>query len=247
MISGFRRMYYRVKKASLAVIFILSTLLLSTTFFAAKKEYTIKNVKADYAIEADVSLSGSGSGYHAKLIVCTATAATSFGIQFDTATRADYANVPAFMIENVMSNAAGGQSYYWVGKGQPERTYRLMLAFKKKSGKVSVYIDGQKVKTVKNPNLKNQKVCLRVEGSARKKNDSVTAVFSNIRIKNSKKYKKAKKWRTVIFDTNKGLRSDVSRFDSDEKIVITGKIKGISKHSDWDSAYQSVSGIVQFR
>ncbi len=240
-------MRYQVKRLSLPVLFVLAVLVWSITASAAGKVYTIENVSADYAIEADVTLSGSGTGYHAKLLVCTPTAATSFGIQLDKYTRADYAKVPAFMIENVRSNAAGGQSYYWVGKGKKGQSYRLMLAFKKKSGKVTVYIDGKKVKSVKNPSLKKKNVFLRVEASARKKKDKVTAVFSNIKLKKPGKYKKTNRWSTTVFDTNKGIKSDVSRFQKKDLVVISGKIKGISSKADWDSAYANVSGVVQFR
>ena len=236
----------RFKGLRAAAVLMLAVLCMCTPAFAAKK-YTIKNVKADYAIQADVTLSGSGTGYHAKLIACTPTAATSFGIQFDTATWQEYASIPAFMIENVMSNNAGGQAYHWVGKGEPGRKYRLMLAFKKKSGKVSVYIDGRKVKTVRNPSLKGKQVSLRVEASARKGKDKVDAVFSNIKIKKNGKYKKSYKWKTVVFDTNRGIKSDVSEYSASKTIRIAGKIKGLSKSQDWDSAYGSVSGIVQFR
>ena len=37
-----------------------------------KKGNTIVNTKSAYAIEADISLKGSGSGYHAKLVMGTA-------------------------------------------------------------------------------------------------------------------------------------------------------------------------------
>ena len=102
------------------------------------KKYNIRTVPGDYAIQADVTLSGSGSGYHAKLLVCTATAATSFGIQFDKHAAAPYTGKAAFMYENIMSNHPGGQKYGWYGQSALKTKCRLMLAFTKKTGKVTV-------------------------------------------------------------------------------------------------------------
>lgn len=55
-----------------------------------KKGNTIVNTKSAYAIEADISLKGSGSGYHAKLVMGTAVSAVSFGIQYDSCAVAPY-------------------------------------------------------------------------------------------------------------------------------------------------------------
>ena len=51
---------------------------------------TIENTASEYSIEADVSLTGTGTGYHAKLVACTATSAFSFGIQHDEYAAAPY-------------------------------------------------------------------------------------------------------------------------------------------------------------
>ncbi len=74
----------------------------------------------EYTIETDMVLSGSGSGYHAKLVACTATSAVSFGIQYDKHARAPYTGKAWFMIENVAHNGAGGQNYIWVQGKRPE-------------------------------------------------------------------------------------------------------------------------------
>jgi len=211
------------------------------------KQYTIKNVPGDYAIQTDVELNGSGSGFHAKLIVATASAATSFGIQFDRHTIAPYTAKAAFMVENIRSNYAGGQDYSWIGQSALGVTTRLMLAFQKKTGKVTMYINGYPVASVKNPSLRNKQVYLRVEGSARKRGDAVSATFRDIKLKRNGKYKKNYKWKYEIFNTGKGLTADVVSFSrKDKSIVISGKLGGISRNQDWDSAYNSVSSVVQF-
>ena len=214
----------------------------------ANRQYNIKNVPGDYAIQADVNLNGSGSGFHAKILVCTATAATSFGIQFDRHAAAPYTGKAAFMVENIMSNYAGGQAYSWVGQSALGVTSRLMLSFQKKTGLVTLYVNGYPVSAVRNPNLKGQQVYMRVEASARKSGDSVDASFKNIQLKRNGKYKKSAKWRTRTFNTGKGLEADIVNFSKKSKeIEISGRLKGISSSQDWDSAYESVSGIVQFQ
>ena len=85
-----------------------------------------------------------------------------------------------------------------------------------------------------------------MEGSARKNGDSVKAVFSNIRLKGNGKYDAAKSWGTHDFTTNKGVKSNASAFAGTGTIAISGKIKGIGSSEDWDSAYEKVSGIIQF-
>ena len=208
-------------------------------------DQTIENTASEYSIEADVSLTGTGTGYHAKLVACTATSAFSFGIQHDEHAAAPYTGKTAFMTENVYSNAAGGQQYQWIRLGEKNKTYHLMLTVKK-DGTCNCYIDGKLVKTAKNPNLARTTVYLRVEGSARKNRDSVKAVFSNIRLKANGKYDAAKSWGTHDFTTNKGVRSNASAFAGTGTVTISGKIKGIGSSEDWDSAYEKVSGIIQF-
>ena len=225
-----------------ALAVLMFTMLVSAD--EKNKKYTIKTVPGDYAIQADVTLSGSGSGYHAKLLVCTASAATSFGIQSDKHAAAPYTGKAAFMYENILSNYRGGQKYGWYGQSALKTKVRLMLAFKKKSGKVTFYVNGYKMGSVKNKNLKNKQVYLRVEGSARKKGDKINAVFSNIKLKRAGKYQKKYPWKLRVFDTNKKIKSNISQFASSRTITISGKIAGIG--GDWDSNYGSVSGVVQF-
>ena len=206
---------------------------------------TIANTDSEYAIEADINLSGSGSGYHAKLVACTATSAVSFGIQYDQHARAPYTGKAWFMIENVANNNAGGQNYLWVQEAARNKTYHVMLAVKK-DGTCNCYIDGKPVKTVKNSSLAKTTVYLRVEGSARLNGDSVTATFSNIKLKADGKYNEDKIWGTHDFTTNKGIKSDATAFLTAKKVSIKGKVKGLSSSQDWDSAYEQVSGIIQF-
>lgn len=70
-----------------------------------KNGKTLENTKCSTGIEADITLKGSGSGYHAKLVLVTPTSAVSYGIQFDKHAVAPYTNRAVTLIENVKSNA----------------------------------------------------------------------------------------------------------------------------------------------
>ncbi len=205
----------------------------------------IENTASEYSIEADITLSGTGTGYHAKLVACTATSAVSFGIQYDKYARAPYTGKAWFMIENVANNGAGGQNYIWVQQAATNKTYHVMLTVKK-DGTCSCYINGKLAKSVKNPSLAKTTVYLRVEGSARLNKDSVNAAFSNIKLKADGKYDADKVWGTHDFTTNKGIRSDASAYAASKKVTIKGKVSGLASGQDWDSAYEQVSGIIQF-
>lgn len=213
-----------------------------TKSIKVKSVKTISNTSSKATIEADVKLTGSGSGYHAKLVICTATSAVSYGIQYDQHARAPYTGKAMAMIENVSSNAAGGQSYYWPGNHELKRgqTYHMMMTIDNK-GKGAVYLDYKKIGSFSNPSLANQQLYLRVEGAARLNGDKVDATFSNVKCKNGGKYWPEKVWGKHEFKTNKTLKCSVKK---DGTIRFTGRISGIV--GDWDSAYDKVSDIIQF-
>ncbi|MDD5966790.1 MAG: fibronectin type III domain-containing protein, partial [Blautia sp.] len=207
---------------------------------------SIENTASSYSIEADVKLTGTGSGYHAKLVACTPTSAVSFGIQFDEFGIPPYTNETTFIVENVISNNPGDQKYFRTGYSARNKTFHLMLTIRK-NGLCEFYVDGVRVGKTTNKKLANQEdIALRIEGSARLNGDSVNAKFSNIRIKKDGKYDAGRIWNTHPFITNKGLKADTSRFDTARAITISGKIKGLTKDQDWDSAYGDVSSIIQF-
>lgn len=212
-------------------------------------DQTIENTASMYTIEADVSLKGKGTGYHAKLVACTPTAAVSFGLQYDAHAVSPYTGHTALLIENVYSNDPGMQKYKRVGYGARNKEFHLMLAVKK-NGQCNVYVDGEKVGSVKNKGLaegiKEGTLALRVEGSARLNGDSVNATFSNIRLKRKGFYNESKEWGTYDFTTNKGIKSNAKKYEAEKKITIKGTIKGLTEEEDWDSAYDKVSGIIQF-
>lgn len=208
-----------------------------------KKGATLANTKALTAIEADITLTGSGSGYHAKLVLCTPTSAVSYGIQYDKCASAPYTGKAMAMIENVASNAAGGQSYSRPGNRelQPGKTYHMMMTVDKK-GNGNVYLDYKKIGSFSNAGLANQAVYIRVEGAVRLNGDQVKATFDNIKLRQGGKLEADKKYGGWFPSSNKGIKT--KKVDNKNKVIISGTGSGIN--GDWDSDYENVSGIFQF-
>ena len=208
-----------------------------------KKGATLANTKALTAIEADITLTGSGTGYHAKLVLCTPTSAVSYGIQYDKCASAPYTGKAMAMIENVASNAAGGQSYSRPGNRelQPGKTYHMMMTVDKK-GNGNVYLNYKKIGSFSNAGLANQAVYIRVEGAVRLNGDQVKATFDNIKLRQGGKLEADKKYGGWFPSSNKGIKT--KKVNNKNKVVISGTGSGIN--GDWDSDYENVSGIFQF-
>lgn len=204
--------------------------------------WTIDNISEPIAIEADVTLSGTGTGSHAKLVICTPTSAVSFGPQYDTCAMAPYTGKTMLLIENVANNAAGGQRYtrpsnQEVALGQ---TCHLMITMNN-DGSGNVYLNKNKIGSFQNKEMADQQIYLRVEGSARLNGDTVDATFKNIRIKN--KGSVLNSWSTHPFITCDSIIPVANAYND---ISISGHVSGLAPGKDWDSAYDEVSGIIQF-
>lgn len=260
-----KRSVWRKVTAFVVALSLALTVVPSITAKAAKK-YTVDNVKDYYAISTDVTLGGTGTGYHAKIGYVVSGAAFSFGIQHDEFASAPYTGLDALMVENVYSNDPGGQRYDWLATLNPGQKYNLMLSLSK-SGDLTVYLDGKALKTYKNKGLKTysgsniQKYLAnpqaRVEGAGRLNGDTVNARFNNIVVKegkyrNNKKYASTNKYaedvkRTFFmpqkFITNPTLKVALKK----KSVKVSGSISGLPAGMDWDSAYEDVSGLVQFQ
>ena len=201
----------------------------------------ISSVNCKSAIETDVTLDGNGTGCHAKLVICTGSAAISYGLQYDACAVAPYTGKTMVMTENVFSNATGGQVYDRPGNIEVAKcqTHHLMLTVNG-DGSGAVYFNNQLIGTYSNPGLAGQHVYLRVEASGRVNGDTVTARFSNI---------KCKVDGTVYngpiaqndFSTNRTITHSCSGSD----IIFSGYVSDLGPGEDWDNRYQSVSGIIQ--
>ncbi len=215
-----------------------------------RKVSTISNTKSMMAIEADVALSGTGTGYHAKLVMGTSKSAVSYGIQYDRYAALPYTGRTVPLIENVAGNYSGGQSYFRPSAQSLKqgKSYHLMMTLDRK-GRGSVYLNYKKTASFYNPNLAWKKIkasdpiTLRVEGSARLNGDTVKAVFSNIRCKVNGKFDENRKWAVGRHITNKTLKIKDRK---DGSIALYGKISNLPGGGDWDSRYGEVSAVCVF-
>lgn len=208
-------------------------------------DHTIENTDSYASIEADVLLNGEGSGTHAKLLYQTPTSAVSFGIQYDLWGKVPYTDKTFYICENVKSNDKGGQRYTYYGTTTKDEWHHIMLTYDI-GGKVTFYVDGDKVSEVKNTGLEDDKLYVSVEGSGRLDGDSIIAAFRNIKIKAGGVYDESVAWPTYQIITNPGLNIVQDGFDesspSTGSALIYGTIEGIGDN-DWDSAYGTVSAV----
>ena len=237
----------RWKACVLAAAMFVTTLSPVMQTKAGETKWTVENVKSRYAIEADVKLMGDGVGSHAKLVLVSPLSGVSFGIQYDKGARAPYTGRAMLIMENIKSNDPGGQRYYWPKDIEVDlgKFYHLMLALDE-DGRTDVYLEHKKVATYYNKKLKNEsgelEIRPRVEASAKYNGDVVDAVFKNIEVKDDV---------ITVVDIFDAYRIDTckdikSRITSTGNVSIYGKLTGLTDDQDWDSAYEAVSGIVQF-
>ena len=196
------------------------------------------------AIEADVTLTGSGTGCHAKLVMATPTSAVSFGIQYDACAVAPYTGKTMAMIENISSNGAGGQSYDRPGNRELAlgQTYHLMMIVNQ-DGSGSVYLDNEQIGTFYNANLAAQDLSLRIEASGRKNGDQVTATFKNVKLKKGMSNYTAHAWNTNNYQMNPTMNLTRNEWDD---ITFSGYISGLGAGDDWDNRYNDVSYVVSY-
>lgn len=215
-----------------------------TVSVKVKNGKTIANTKCDAAIEADVKLNGSGSGYHAKFVMGNPTSAVSFGMQYDVGAAIPYGSRNMALIENVSSNAAGGQSYVRPGDYEFElnKSYHLMMTVDSK-GHGDVYVDYKKIGSFYQPNLTNL-YYVAIEVSGRLNGDKVDAEFSDIKYKNGSDI--------LVLGNNLGWsesrRNDGLKYKYNKKnntIRMYGTIKNIN--GDWDSDFNKVSEVLMFQ
>ena len=203
------------------------------------------------AVQADLTLSGTGTGYHAKILFQSAASgsAVSFGIQYDAFARAPWTGKPAYMCENIIHNGPGGQSYQWFGQAQIGVPVRLMMVLDMQTGIVDLYVNGSKIGSVGNTNLLAGMLCASVEGCARLDGDTVTASINNISIK--KPGTSGTNGDSVFFhqciSRNPGIAATYSgtapgNFLTSSNVTINGMVIGLNG-LDWDSAYANVSGV----
>lgn len=221
---------------------------------------TIANTPSKHTIEAEVTLTGGGTGYHAKLVMATPDSAVSFGLQYDSAAVAPFTGKTSFLIENIGHNNAGGQSYHRGNYlASLNKTYKLMLTLQNDGSYVG-YVNGTEVVRGRNAVLANRSdIYLRVEGAARKSGDSVTATFAAIKLKHNDQYTAGRVWSgTPRFNIANGILTYIDgqqvnntpNYDRlvTNHIVFSGTLSGLPGYANWDTAgyYDKVSGLIQF-
>lgn len=219
------------------------------TTHKVKNGKTLANMKGSKAvgIEADVTLDGAGTGYHAKLVMGNAASAVSFGIQYDQFAATPYSGRSVALIENISSNAAGGQTYIRPGNKDLKRkkTYHLMM-IAKGDGNYDVYVDYKKIGSCYQPAVK-QPEWYRIEAAGRLNGDKVNASFKNVKCGNlnyggieglfvlgdNLTFHKVK--------SNPGIKYKLDK--KTNTIKFTGTIRDMN--GDWDVDYERASGIIQ--
>ena len=212
-----------------------------------EKKWTFEDLEDDrYAMEANVRLLGDGDGSHAKLVFVTPTSGFSFGIQYDNGASPPYTGRAMLIAENIKSNDPGGQKYDRPGDIEVHlgKTYHLMMGIDE-DGEIDTYFNGKKIGTYVNKKLAyspSKEIRPRVEASGKHNGDIVNADFSHINIRDGEIDVVEAFWAYSI-DTASKIKSS---FNDNSHVKIYGKLTDLGEGQDWDSAYEAVSGIVQF-
>lgn len=153
----------------------------------------IKAAPGVYAIESDVYLSGSGSGYHAKIVISNGGNATvSFGIQHDNESGHDFARGKcALMIEDCTPDPSHRnypfpkESEGGIVVGEASGSAHLMLVLDGNNGHCDFYYNGTQVYSLDSPEMTVTdpvNLQIKVEGAA-DGHSSVVAKFKNTIVK----------------------------------------------------------------
>jgi hypothetical protein len=222
---------------------------------AAPAGVTISTLGSRYAaVEATLTLSGTGTGYHAKILLQSGASgsAVSFGIQYDAFARAPYTGRATYLCENVIHNGPGGQVYQWFGDAQLGVPTRIMMVLDTQTGVVDLYVNGAKVGSVGNTNLLAGNLSASVEGCARLDGDTVNAQINDIRFKKPGTVNTTGDsvyfWQCVT--RNPGIAATYSGSNAGDwctssNVNINGMVIGLNG-LDWDSAYANVSGVATY-
>ncbi len=205
------------------------------------------SVSENVAVSADVLLSGYGTGYHAKIVIGTGSAAVSFGIQHDEYASYPYTGNTVFLVENVLSGYEQEYTRFeYEGSmyAAMDTIYNLTLAVNRSTGEAWVYVNDELVGEVSNPNLANQQLYIWVEGAARKNGDSVYAQFENVRIIENGEINDTPM--VSFVQVADGLYTDATVNSQPSFISVGGELTSLDWSLDWDSAPSSVNGYVRF-
>ena len=215
-------------------------------------EHNIMNTPCDAAIEGDMILhSGKGTGSHAKFVLQNATAAVSFGLQYDKGASGGYGGKTAFLVENITQSS---QKYSRHGLGSRDEEWHVMMTYTEATDTIDCYVNGELVASVKNKKFKDANgVCSvlqgSLEGAGRLEGDEVDVEFKNVKLKNCSEYNPKQYFAPSIRKIgNKGITVETygaPNNNGENRYKIFGTILDL-KGKDWDSDPNNVQGVVNF-
>lgn len=160
---------------------------------ASKPTVTFEQDPGYVVIEANVRLTGTGTGYHAKIDI-SGSGTASFGIQYEQNINkssnpkikaAGGKNNTVFLLENVMSHAteAGkvGKNYTYIQNANLNTTYKLRLSWHKEDNTLHCFVNDKEIYSEKT--TFKAPFTFATEGSCAHNGDSIDATFTNVRIK----------------------------------------------------------------
>ena len=142
-----------------------------------KKEYIV-------GFSSDISLKGSGDGYHAKIVFCNNF---SLGVQYDNIAVAPYAGKQAVLVENIARPLSTGpqtvNSYIHPGFTMPageKHNYAFGIT---RTGRIDCFYDKKKFASYQNDHIldgKETRHYPHLEAIAKHEGDTVDATFENV-------------------------------------------------------------------
>ncbi len=156
---------------------------------------TQANDGAYASIEGVMNLRGSGSGYHAKLVLSGGGSTVSFGIQYEKDIHYAYPQFSSntvYLVENVMSHAtqAGttGKQYLYLKSAPLGQNVKVRLSWYT-NNTVKFFVNDQEIGRTKS--TLSAPFIFAVEGSAAHNGDTINATVKNVKVKagnNAKSY-----------------------------------------------------------
>jgi glucan-binding YG repeat protein len=212
----------------------------------SKGEITSKKMKCDMAIETDITVSGTGTGWHGKIAVLDGYKAISFGIQHDSMSALGFPSQDALMFESIPDLATAANPHYQAFKAVGPGKHRIRLELYRSEGVAKGYCDGAFVGQVPMAAVGDNGIrAVTLEAIPRKTGDTANVKFSNIVIdvKGVKGSYGAVGWLPQPYDNNSHYESikegtikpndghTYTLYGEGYRLWCTAKIGG----GDWDS------------
>jgi len=150
----------------------------------------------DISVEADLILTGTGSGWHGKLVLYNPVdeTAISFGIQHDKYSALGFSKKDALMFECVFRPEPVFKAFKEV---EPGVKHRIRLEYDKNSEMATGYCDGVKIAEMPSPKM-DQWFVVGLEASSRWTGDTVDARFENIIVYANERQNPAGYWTEIL-------------------------------------------------